>query len=61
MADVQYNIDYLCRVFKDIANNIVIKYSGYAEDDETFESRTAGDLLIAATNKKDNFFMWNAI
>ena len=48
MADVQYNIDYLCRVFKDIANNIVIKYSGYAEDDETFESRTAGDLLIAA-------------
>ena len=59
MADVQYNIDYLCRVFKDIANNIVIKYSGYAEDDETFESRTAGDLLIAATNKKDNFFMYD--
>ena len=59
MADIQYNIDYLCRVFKDIANNIVIKYTGSAEDDESFESRSAGDLLINAIYKKDNFFMYN--
>lgn len=59
MADIQYNIDYLCRVFRDIANNIVVKYTGFAEDDESFESRSAGDLLINATYEKDNFFMYD--